>query len=148
MLEILIIWALSRKIAEICKNKGRSAVGWIIMFIALWIGGEVLGVFIAMFASVVANGGDEPNMLVGWVGGLAGAAAGAVISFVVVNSLSPLRRDDEYWEAPEAERYREKFDDRKLKGTADADRYRPKGDEDTDRSPADEGAYRQKSDEQ
>ena len=147
MIEILVIIALSRKIAAITKSKGRSAAGWIIMFIALWIGGEVLGAFFAVFASIIASGGDEPNMLVAWVGGLVGAAAGAAISFAVVNGLAPLGRDDEYWQAPAAEGYREKFDARKYPDRVGADNYRPKGAEGAGRAAADENAYRTKSDE-
>jgi hypothetical protein len=147
MLEILIIIALSRKIAEITKNKGRGAAGWIVMFIALWIGGELLGAFIAVFASVIVNGGEEPNMLFAWVGGLVGAATGAVISFAVINSLAPLGRDDEYWQAPESEGYRERFDAKKYQGQIDRDKYRPKGEADVDRSAADEQGYRSKPDE-
>lgn len=36
MLEILLIVALSRKIAAIAKDKGRGAAGWVILF---WVGG-------------------------------------------------------------------------------------------------------------
>jgi hypothetical protein len=148
MLEIILLIVLSIQIANITKRKGRSPVGWILMLVGLWIAGEILGGLAGFFVSVMAGGADEPNLVIVLVGAIIGAATGAIITFSVVNSLSPLRRDDEYWEAPEAEGYREKFDAGKIKGTADADRYSPKGDEDTERSPADEGAYRQKSDEQ
>ena len=148
MLEILAIIVLSRKIAAITKEKGRSAAGWIVMFVALWIGGEILGVFIAMFASAIANGGDEPNMIVAWVGGLVGAATGAVISFAVVKSLAPIGRDDEYWQATAPEGYGEKFDGKKYHDRLGADKYRPKDGEKTDRSAADEQVFRGKNNEQ
>jgi hypothetical protein len=147
MLEIIILIVLSIQISKIAKRKGRSPVGWVLMLIGLWIGGEVTGALIGVFGSAIVGGGDEPNLLVVLVGALLGAVTGAIITFSVVNSLSTVRRDDEYWQAPESDAYREKFDGDKYRDTADRDRYRPKDGEDGDKSAADEQAYRGKTDE-
>ena len=143
MLEIIMLVVLSIQIANITKRKGRRPAGWILMLIGLWIGGEVLGAMIGVFGSMIASGGDEPNMLAAIVGALLGAATGAIITFSVVNSLAPVRREDEYWQAPESEAYREKFDGNKYRDAIDRDRYRPKEGEDA----ADPDAYRGKTDE-
>jgi hypothetical protein len=147
MLEIILLIVLSIQIAKITKAKGRNPAGWVVMLIGLWIGGEILGGLIGAFGSLIASGGEEPNLVAALVGALIGAATGAIITFSVVNSLAPLRRDDEYWQAPESEAYRERFDARKYQDPIDRDKYRPKGEADVDRSAADEQAYRSKPDE-
>ena len=42
MLEIIIIWLLCKKIAAIAKGKGRSAAGYVLLLIGMWLGGEIL----------------------------------------------------------------------------------------------------------
>jgi hypothetical protein len=148
MLEIILLVVLSIQISKMTKAKGRNPVGWILMLIGLWVGGEILGALVGVFGSLMLSGGDEPNLAVALVGAVIGAATGAIITFSVVKSLAPLRRDDdEYWEAPESGGYRDKFDAGKYGDRLDADKYRPKGGEDADRSPEDKEAYRAKPDE-
>jgi hypothetical protein len=122
MLEILVIIGFSRKIAAICKEKGRSAVGWILMFIGLWFGGEVLGAIIGTVAAL-AVGGDEPGFLIPWICGLLGAGCGAAISFAIINGLPSLNQD-EHWHAPESDAYRDKFEPGPYQGQLDDAAYR------------------------
>jgi hypothetical protein len=125
MLEILVIIGFSRKIAAICKEKGRSAVGWIVMFIGLWFGGEVLGAIVGTVAGLAAGGGEEPGFLIPWICGLVGAACGAAVAFAIVNGLPSLQQD-EYWQAPESEAYREKFEPGRYQDQQDDGAYRSK----------------------
>jgi uncharacterized membrane protein YeaQ/YmgE (transglycosylase-associated protein family) len=125
MLEILVIIGLSRKIAATCKEKGRSAVGWIVMFIGLWFGGEVIGAVIGTIGGLATSGGEEPGFLIPWICGLVGAACGAAIAFAIINGLPSLQQD-EYGQLPASEAYHEKFDATRYRGQGDDAAYRPK----------------------
>jgi hypothetical protein len=98
MCEIILIILLAKKIASIASEKGRSGVGYGFMFAGLWIGGEILGLIVGTVLFGAAGGGRDSVFLV-YGCALAGAAAGAVLSFIIVSSLSPvdLRRDDLYY---------------------------------------------------
>jgi hypothetical protein len=89
MCEILFIIYLARKIARMANEKGRSGFGYGCMFVGLWIGGEIAG-FIAG-AMLVHNELHKKNAGLAIYGCMvAGAAAGAVLSFIIVGSLSPI----------------------------------------------------------
>jgi hypothetical protein len=79
MLEIFFVVFLTKKLASIAKAKGRSS-GWAALGPVLWILGEIGG------AVVGATIGIDDIAL--YVGALAGAALGAGLAWVVVNSLS------------------------------------------------------------
>jgi hypothetical protein len=146
MLEILVIIGFSRKIAAICKEKGRSAVGWIVMFIGLWFGGEVIGAIVGTIGGLAA-GGEEPGFLIPWICGLLGAACGAAIAFAIINGLPSLRQD-EYGELPASEAYHEKFDAARYRGQLDDGAYRGKvQDAGTQQGAEAEAAYRTKGEE-
>ncbi|MEZ5427351.1 MAG: hypothetical protein R2747_13860 [Pyrinomonadaceae bacterium] len=83
MLEILILFFLTRKIGDICEDKGRSAIGFKILTVALWFVGELIG---AVFG-VILSGGRGGLLL--YVFALVGAAIGAGIVFLIVSSLKP-----------------------------------------------------------
>jgi hypothetical protein len=146
MCEIIVCVLLSMRIAKIAKSKGRSPVGWVILFIALWIGGELTGAVVG----AILLGGEDPFILI--VPALIGAALGAATGFAIVNSLSPLETEDQYWDRqsseyedeledrprrprkefdPADESYREKFDPYHKKDEPEPpeDTYRGKGDE-------------------
>lgn len=146
MLEILLIFGLSKRIAAIAKDKGRGATGWVLLFILFWVGGELCGGILGGILSFVAdNAAEEPNLLLVYGCAIAGAAVGAISAFVIVKSLSSVKEEDEYWRAPDADDYDEKFGPRKARRREDTDAYRAK-----DRAPgqpSDEGNYRRKPDE-
>jgi hypothetical protein len=146
MLEILVIIGLSRKIAATCKEKGRSAVGWIFMFIGLWFGGEVLGAIVGTIGGLAASGGEEPGFLIPWVCGLLGAACGAAIAFAIVNGLPSLNQDP-YGQLPATDAYRDRFDPTRYH-SQDGDEYRAKVNGDgTQPQPESEAAIRSKAEE-
>jgi hypothetical protein len=100
MLEIILVFAMSKKIAAMAREKGRSAVGYVFLLIGFWFGGEIAGAVIGVVASLAANPNAEPNLAVVYILALFGAAAGAIISFVVVGNLPsvdhyPDERDDD-----------------------------------------------------
>lgn len=88
MLEMILLFKLGSKIARIAKSKGYSGVPFVLIFIVLWVLGE-LGGAIAGSGLAVASEDREPNLLIVYTLALVGAAVGAVISFVIVNSLTP-----------------------------------------------------------
>jgi hypothetical protein len=152
MIEIVLIFLFSWRIASIARSKGRGATGWVLLFIGMWVGGEISGFVLGAIAQAVLFEGEEPVAFLILLGGVAGAATGAVSAFAIVNSLPPLRPVDAYWQPPESDAYREKFDPNKNQGGADADKFRARGEEyrrqdpGTDRGPQDEHVHRPEAD--
>lgn len=83
MLEIILLFFLTRKVGDICESKGRSGLPFKIMLVVFWLGGEIFGLILG----AVISQGTGALM---YVFALAGAAIGAGITFVIVKSLSPV----------------------------------------------------------
>jgi hypothetical protein len=92
MLEIILVWSISKKIAAMMKEKGRSAAGYVILFIALWFGGEIIGGVIGFMISLANN----PNAMqqdfnfVAYGIGLLGAVIGGVTGYAIAASMPAL----------------------------------------------------------
>jgi hypothetical protein len=85
MLEIILIIGCCKSIGNKARKRGRTAVGYQVMFVLFWIGGEFLGAFLT------ALGGAEEKGAV-YVGALIGAASGAALAFLIVSMLSDVSR--------------------------------------------------------
>jgi hypothetical protein len=147
MLEILLLIALSKRIGAIARDKGRGAGGWVALLILLWFGGEIMGGVVGAVASIIASGAEEPNMLVTYVGALAGAAAGAVTAFATVHSLAPIEEHDKYWQPPESEAYREKFNPEMHPTQPDAEKYRAGEEKRSNHGSVEDPGYRARAEE-
>lgn len=86
MLEILAIWYLSKKVGEIVESKGYKRGWFVVLTIALWFSGEIIG---AVVGSIVISS-DESNQFIIYLFAIGGAAIGAGISYLIANSL-PLK---------------------------------------------------------
>jgi hypothetical protein len=100
MLEIIVVFAMSKKIAALANDKGRSGAGYVFLLIGLWFGGEIGGAIVGVIVSLAANPHAEPNFGLVYVLALFGAAVGAIIAFVIVSNLPPVdyypdERDDD-----------------------------------------------------
>jgi hypothetical protein len=93
MLEIFAIIGCCKILGAKVRKLGRKAVGYQLMFVLLWFGGEFLGAFLA-----AASGARE--MVAVYVGGLIGAAAGAGLGFLIVSILSDIRQEINYSSQP------------------------------------------------
>jgi hypothetical protein len=96
-IEIALAWFLGKQIAANCKVKGRQAAGWVLLFIFLWIAGEVVGGVVGL----VLTGGQITFVLS--VCGIIGGLVGAAIAFFIVNNLSASPTDDEFYRTDYAE---------------------------------------------
>jgi hypothetical protein len=112
MLEILLIIAISKKIAAMMTEKGRSAAGYVVAFVLLWIGGEIAGAFLGIIVVVIRDpaGLNDGFNFIAYVFALAGAAAGGAIGYLIASAVpagepidDPIKRklaafddDDEY----------------------------------------------------
>lgn len=79
MLEIVFLFWFGRKLAALARQKGRSG-GWAALGVGLWIGGELFGIVIGTLLGL-----DMGAYLVA----IGCAIVGAVVSYGIVNSLSP-----------------------------------------------------------
>jgi hypothetical protein len=95
MIEIIIIIALCRRIAEAARKKGRGPAGYRMMLVFFWFGGEIIG---AMLTAVLLALGDhelDDNILIVYAGGFAGAALGALLAFKIVSDLTEPRSNEQ-----------------------------------------------------
>jgi len=88
MLEIFLVIHLAKKLGVIVEEKGRKKVGFIVMFVLLWIIGEITGGVVA--AATMAS----ENMAIVYVYAIIGAGIGTAISFLIVNNLKRVRIDE------------------------------------------------------
>jgi hypothetical protein len=92
MLEIILVVIISKKIAAMMTKKGRSPAGYIVTFVFLWIGGEVVGAVIGTIIAVVQN----PNALdagfdfMAYIFALLGAAVGGTVGYLIASSAPPI----------------------------------------------------------
>jgi hypothetical protein len=83
MLEILAIWALASKIGSIVKEKGHKTAGYIVLAIALWVGGELVGAVVGTVVSALL----EASQCLVYLFALAGAACGGGIAYLIATNL-------------------------------------------------------------
>lgn len=90
MLEILVLFFLCKKIGEMVRRKGRTAIGYQVMTVLFWIGGEVGGGIAWVIFMIVTGaqiGADIDLTIIPFA--LVGAAMGAGLSFLIVHWLPP-----------------------------------------------------------
>ena len=95
MLEVILVWVLAKKIGGVVEAKGHTRIGYQLMLVAFWIGGEVAGGIVGAIVQSGASVGDGeqgfPCMV--YICALLGAAAGAGIAFVIANGLANVKTD-------------------------------------------------------
>jgi hypothetical protein len=82
VLEIIAIIACCKSLGEKVRKRGRKGIGYQLLFVLLWLGGEFAGAFLA------AAGGARGMSV--YLGAILGAATGAAIGFLIVANLSDL----------------------------------------------------------
>jgi hypothetical protein len=123
MLEILILIALCRNIAAKARAKGRSGGGFGCLLVALWFGCEFAGMIVGAVFSMAMNGGDEPELALVAVCGLAGGAVGALIAFGIVSAIGPVPQRGEYDDYDDRDRDDDRPDDRPRRRNPEDDRW-------------------------
>jgi hypothetical protein len=96
VIEIIVLFKLVRGLASMAEAKGRSQA-WGGLGAALWIVGEISGF---VLGAALSGGDGEGGM---YVLGLFGAAAGALVAYLVVLSLPSAST------APSIEEIRDRF---------------------------------------
>jgi hypothetical protein len=118
MLEIIILIILAGKIGKIVESKGRKKIGYQLMLVGMWIGGEVFGGLAGAIIGGIATEDDGGAALLAVFSALACAITGAVIAFQIAKNLEPIGvedafyRDDDYaetWQARQANREAEEL---------------------------------------
>jgi hypothetical protein len=85
MLELIVIYVLCKKIGEILRGKGRNPLGYQVLTVLLWFGGEIAGAFVGILVEAIRQGGAVEgglNLFV-YLFALGGAAVGAAISLAI-----------------------------------------------------------------
>jgi hypothetical protein len=108
MLELAFIIIFSKRIARIAREKNRSSVGYIALFVVVWIFGEAAGAIFGRTLANFLNRGDSQLLLICVLGfALAGVSAATLLSFWLVKQARPvgagssdhpdLPKDQQYW---------------------------------------------------
>jgi hypothetical protein len=92
MLEIIALVFICRALGRIVRDKGRTAIGYQVLAVALWFLFEFIGAIVVTIVIIVATGNQDPDMLYAYVGALAGAGLSLFISFGIVKML-PAKSD-------------------------------------------------------
>jgi hypothetical protein len=123
MLEIIILIILARKIGKIVEKKGRQKIGYQVMLVGLWIGGEVLGGILGLLIALATESEEGAVQLLLVAFALGGAISGSLIAFQIAKSVPPLEVDDEFYrgiEYADQAGVRERFGDRTAAPPSDA----------------------------
>lgn len=94
MIEFVIIYFLSKKIGNIAERKGQSKIKWILIFVGLWIGGELLASAIGIGMIYSFNLPKEWIYAVLFLLSPLGAMSGVLITFKLLNKLPNLTEED------------------------------------------------------
>ena len=85
MIEIFVLVALANRIGKIVEAKGYKSGKYKWITVGLWFGGEIIGLVLG----IALTGGDESVLGLVYIVALLGAAAGAVVAFLIANNLVP-----------------------------------------------------------
>jgi membrane protein DedA with SNARE-associated domain len=86
MLEILLLWALTKRIGNIVEQKGHKSGWYKVLTVILWFGGEVTGAIVGAMMS----GTSQSTQCGVYIIALMGAAAGAGIAYLIASNVSPV----------------------------------------------------------
>ena len=90
MLEIFAIYQFCKKLGIKLRAKGRNPLGFQILLVVCWFGGELIGGFTAAVICAIADGRvNEGINPLAYLGALVGAVGGASIVYLIAHSLSP-----------------------------------------------------------
>jgi hypothetical protein len=93
LVEIVILFFLSRKMAAVCEERELSKPLYIFLLIAFWFTGEIIFVVITVIISqAVFGNGPLSSMIYGMMAGWVGAACGAFAAFAIAGLQRPPER--------------------------------------------------------
>ena len=102
MLEIFLLFKLGKRLAGICREKGRAGWPWVVVMLVVYVGGLVGGAIAAGVVYVIANPNvEEPPGVVCVLGAYACAIPGLIVTYWIVKSLPPAEPDPGYGPEPE-----------------------------------------------
>lgn len=93
MLEIIALIFICRKIGSIARAKGRTAIGYQLLAVALWLAFEFAGALVTYVAAMIITGQQEPNQLIAYAGAIAGALISLIFSIGLIKILPPKQVD-------------------------------------------------------
>jgi hypothetical protein len=120
MLEILLLYALGKNIAEKAEDQGKGGVLFVILLVVLWFLGEIVGAAVGMIVT-----GDK---LYAYLYGIGGAAVGAILAYTIL-AVIPLF-ESALQERPRPRKRRRRVPRRPAEDREDGGRRRRKSDED------------------
>lgn len=89
MIELLMLMSFNKTIGHIARTRGRKAMGYQVLMVVLWFGGEIIGLFTGLVVLSMMNW-NSPELV--YEMALLGAAAGAwAVHFIVVNLQKPVK---------------------------------------------------------
>lgn len=90
MIEIVLLYFLCKSIGDVIVNKGRIPIGYQVMAVMMWFGGEIFAVFVYIFYVLIS--GNEPNQIfdiTAWIFALAGGGLGGGCAYLIAQMMPP-----------------------------------------------------------
>jgi hypothetical protein len=92
MLELLVLWQLGKNIAASARKKGKSAARYVLLLLALWFLGEVIGAAVCyvILAALIGPDRADRGVILIYPVAIVGASIGAYLTFKIVGREAPL----------------------------------------------------------
>jgi hypothetical protein len=127
MLEYYFLSRLCGSLGDMLRAKGRNPIGYQVLLVVLWIGGEITGLVVGLIIGFAVLDDEDLAWLFAVGGVIAGAACAGGFVFLLAKSVPPLEGahggdpDDAYgpgWRHSDRERLR-RLDDKPSSGARD-----------------------------
>ncbi len=90
MIELIALVLLVLRVGKILEAKGRKALHYQILTVALWFGGELLGAIVGFAIIVIIDPHDLVVFVLIVICVLSGAAAGGLASYLIARRVPPI----------------------------------------------------------
>ena len=86
MLEIIILFVMCKNMGQIVRRKGRRPLGFQLLLIGMWFGGEIVGGLLGTIATAMIDGQYEGVGPLAYLAALVCAGLGAWLAFRIARS--------------------------------------------------------------
>lgn len=90
MLEILAIYFFCKNVGNTVRDKGRKPIGYQLLTVGMWFGGEVFGAIIGVLLFGLHSRSIDPVV---YLSAIIGALLGGFGGLMIAASLSPVRKE-------------------------------------------------------
>jgi hypothetical protein len=101
---LLLVFRFASHIGKIVRQKGRTAIGYQVLAVALWFGCQIAGALLGGVIAAVIHPDFEGVSALVYLLGFVGTLIGVGLAYAIANSLSPV--EEKAFDPPEPELFR------------------------------------------